>query len=340
MVPSVVGNYWQTAEPLIEAQGLVPRQRTEGLSSGWTTDRNVFPFVVRQSPEPGRFVAPGTWVICWVEYRGPGWGWDRTTVPDVVGMPLARALERVREAGLSVTSQSEAGGEGPLVVRVQSPPAGHRVVEDSRVHLLARHERPAAGPDVVRVGALVPNLIGRGRADAERALGSAGLVANWLGEPRGAVVYQQSPGGGVRLRPGSAVHVWLRAAPGPTSVVVPNVVGRPESQAAEVLRSARLSLVRASGPAGGRVVRQQPPAGFRVPVDSPVRVTLESAAVALEAVVPNVVGRTAAEANAMLSGAGLRARRLGRGSGRVIRQTPAGGSRLPRGAEVSLAFGK
>jgi beta-lactam-binding protein with PASTA domain len=341
MVPAVSGNYWSVAQDLIRAAGLHPRVRSEGLTSGSTIGpSNTFSFVTRQSPSPGQFVAPGTWVMCWVEARGHVRHWDYRTVPDVVGMTLSRAAERVRSTDLRVTSQMEQGGEGPLVVRMQTPPPGFHTVVDAHVHLLARHERPATGPSVARVGALVPSLIGRNRSDADRSLTAVGLRANWLGDPRGGVVYQQSPGGGERIPPGSPVHVWLRPAPAVTQTIVPNVVGRTETEANAMLRAARLVPARAAGPAGGTVVRQQPASGIRVPGDSVVNLTLAIRDSASEVVVPNVVGRSVAEAGAMLGTAGLRARRLGAGRGPVLRQSPRAGSRLPRGAEVALAFGK
>gem|GEM_PF-4303986 len=193
----------------------------------------------------------------------------------------------------------------------------------------------------------VPQLAGRTAADAIVRLALTGLGAA-LGEreesstvPAGRVI-RSVPAAGERVERGSWVQYILSRGP-PPGVTVPQLAGRTETEAVGLL--ARVGLNAASGapevssavPAG-RVIRSAPASGARVGRGSLVRYTLSRGV--LMATVPQLAGRTEAEATASLAEAGL-----GAGAdapedssavpaGRVIRSVPAAGARVGRGSLV------
>lgn len=128
-----------------------------------------------------------------------------------------------------------------------------------------------------------------------------------------------------------------------SEVIVPPLVNRTLVEAEELLTNAELRWtvtreVNESVPEGV-VFDQNPPAGTTVA--SGTEVALKVSAGVGEVDVPDVVGRTEAEATRILSGAGLGSRTEFRADnnveeGRVIIQNPPAGSRLPRREVVTI----
>jgi serine/threonine-protein kinase len=156
--------------------------------------------------------------------------------------------------------------------------------------------------------------------------------------PQG-VVFAQDPRGGAELEEGETVVIDVSS--GPAEVDVPNVVGLPFAQAEERLEEAGLRARRFnvfSEEPPGVVVAQDPAAGEQAAEDAAVRVNVSRGTGRVE--VPDVVGRTAAEAGSILRRAGLEARVVEVPSdepgGTVVAQSPAEGSEIARGERVRI----
>ncbi|MEX2543043.1 MAG: PASTA domain-containing protein [Trueperaceae bacterium] len=141
--------------------------------------------VIGQRPEPGERVDADAGLAIVVS-RGPEQA--QVTLPDLVGMPLERARQRLQELGIRRV-ESLAGGvsfDSPGTVSAQQPGAGEEVSSASPVvlsyNLSARQVVP------------VPSLVGQSADMASRLLRAAGLTVGELRYvdeaevPRGSVV--------------------------------------------------------------------------------------------------------------------------------------------------------
>jgi hypothetical protein len=248
-------------------------------------------------------------------------------VPDVRGRSLIQASQILRNEGFVVQSKAAAPGRGgtSLEVLEQTPAAGTAAAPGSRVTIVyAKPERT------------VPVLTGLLLDDALAELRSLGLVVGAVvGEASKRPpkeVLRQSPGAGAQLQAGTKVDLVYAEAP--PDVTVPNLVGSDMRSAIASLDRAGLTVTSRQAIATrdvppGQIVKQDPPPGRSVARGTGV--TLEYAASPL-VVVPDVSGRSVAEAFATLKAAGLAYRTVGQDShtaspGTVLRQSPAGGSR-------------
>jgi serine/threonine-protein kinase len=144
---------------------------------------------------------------------------------------------------------------------------------------------------------------------------------------------------------GSAVSVLVSS--GPAQVRVPNVVGESQTAAEAALTSAGLEVgsvsPRVSSQSAGSVLAQSPRGGTSLPSGSKVNLTVAQAPSAVT--VPDVVGQGEASAAAALGAAGLTPKIASQTTreqsqvGVVLRQSPAGGRRVRKGAAVTLAVG-
>jgi beta-lactam-binding protein with PASTA domain len=207
----------------------------------------------------------------------------------------------------------------------------------------------SCGVQAVPSVSTAPNVVGKTQTLAAADIATAGLLVGTISSlnsptvPAG-VVMSQLPGGGATVAQGSSVA--LTVSSGPSSVGVPNVVGKPQSTATSQISSVGLapSVTQVNDPAiaAGLVISQAPIAGTQVPPASGVALTV-SLGPAITTV-PNVVDRILAGAVNSIGGAGLN---LGTVSlvynatiadGHVISQTPAGGSSVSPGSFVNFVL--
>jgi eukaryotic-like serine/threonine-protein kinase len=191
----------------------------------------------------------------------------------------------------------------------------------------------------------VPALTGLPQAQAETRLARAGLKANPSqaaspSVPAGSVV-SQNPRPGSEVKKGSRVGIVVSSGPG--SVELPNVVGLPSAQALAKLQSLGLRPTTQSQPSTtkqGVVISTSPTPTARVPVGSPVTVTVSSGP--QQASVPEVVGSPLADAKSALKAAGLKAGAVtqqtsaGQPPGTVLSQSSPAGTLLKVGEAVEL----
>ena len=151
-------------------------------------------------------------------------------------------------------------------------------------------------------------------------------------------VIDQNPAADEFVDKGTTVTYTLSLGTHPTKV--PPIVGQPKSEAQSALQSAHLNPVFQpvdSDQPKGTVVSTDPPAGTKVARDSDVTVSISRG----PQKVPNVVGRTQAEAEQMIKDRGFTPQVSPDNSstetqGTVTGQTPAAGATLPQGSTVFI----
>jgi PASTA domain len=154
--------------------------------------------------------------------------------------------------------------------------------------------------------------------------------------------------------PPSGTYALVRGGPppGPGSVTVPDVVGRTDLDTAEgLIRAAGLvPLAGGDNATGnrGKVTSQSPAAGSKVTKGSSVTLTYTVGGGAADVTVPDVTGRTDLRtAEGLITKAGLKATAsaasvaASKGNkGKVTSQEPAAGTKVAKGATVTLVYTK
>ncbi len=327
-VPAVEGKQLDEATAALGDAGL--RARIVGSESDGAST-----VVSEQEPAAGETVARGSTVTLTI-----GAGEGTVAVPDVRGIPAARAFVRLDEAGLKPQSKRVDADAPSGEVVSQKPAPGAEVERGTTVILsVSRGERQVAVPDVR----------GLPEAEAVAALEEAGLDAavNRVpsGEAEGTVV-AQSPAAGERAARGSSVQINVSAGRTGTtagSVTVPDVVGLSQAAAAGRLRAAGLEVetnpVESSEPKG-RVIRQSPAAGGQRTRGAVVRIDVSDGVD-----VPDVAGEDEATATQRLEQAGFTVRVITQDTsdpaedGIVLTQSPPAGDRLAAAGRVTITVG-
>jgi serine/threonine-protein kinase len=204
----------------------------------------------------------------------------------------------------------------------------------------------------------VPLVEGLKQQAASARLKRAGLDAKVVNvaaqEPVGTVI-AQSPKAGARVHSGSAVQINVAgAAAGSTdttpttgTATVPNVVGTRDTEAVARIKMAGFraqSTAVSSDQPTGTVLTQSPAGGTVARRGTTVKLTVSGGA--RVRVVPNVVGRTEADASRSLRAAGFVARPVDRAvtdptqDGRVVEQDPGAGTRVQGSTEVLIFVGR
>lgn len=259
-----------------------------------------------------------------------------THVPGVLGLPQATAEARLKQAGFAVTSHQDFSPDVPKGSVIGTDPApGARVRTDASIALDV-----SKGPQ----HPTVPQVSGKTRAQAERAIKDAGLaVGKASTQPSDSVPAGRAvgtdPAAGTRLSPDTVVNLVLSSGPQP--IDLPNVVGEPIDQATGDLRDAgfqvRLSpdQVYSDQPAGS--VATQSPDTATAQKDATVTLTVSRGPQLFP--VPDVQGMSRKDAEAALKSAGFKTRvfDLGiLGHATVHDQSPGANSQAPKGTTITL----
>jgi serine/threonine-protein kinase len=278
-------------------------------------------------------------------------GDDKSTVPNVIGLRSAVAVQRIHDKDLDVTTITAQSKRPPDVVFAQRPGAGTQLGHGQTVVISISSGRLA-----------VPNVTSLPLQQAQQRLTSAGFASKVKRvastRPKG-VVLEQSPVAGVTAVSGTTVT--LTVSSGARPVVVPQVVGQSQGSAVNALTGAGLKPVLhnfASAKPAGIVVAQKPPAGKEVdkgstvslnistgtgPVTTTVATTTTTGGATTTAAnvrVPRVVDLAETPALRRLNTLGLLPavvfQRSNQPAGRVLSQSPAAGSSLRRGSRVRV----
>jgi penicillin-binding protein 1A len=140
---------------------------------------------------------------------------DAVRVPEVFGFPVKDAVRILEDAGFEV-EQVEEGSDTYPPGRVvgQDPPGGTKAPRGSTVVIQVSVKSDGEPePDM----AVVPDVLGMTRAQAEEALEDAGFEAEVIiqsesgddGNRRRGRVWKQSPPGGTEAEEGSRVTIWV-----------------------------------------------------------------------------------------------------------------------------------
>ncbi len=264
-------------------------------------------------------------------------------VPDVAGTPQSDAQTAIIGAGFTVgtVTQSYSLTVAAGSVISQDPAAGTLAPPDAAVNLIVSQGlQPVA----------VPNVVGMSQADAQAAILAAGFSVGNVVQGSSAtvpagLVMGQNPVAGAMALPGAAVE--LAVSQGPQPVAVPNVVGRTQSDAQAVITGAGFSVgttTQAYSPTvpAGSVIGQDPAAGTVMVPGTAVNFVVSQGPQPVA--VPDVAGKTQADAQAAITGAGLAVGAVTQQysdtvpEGSVVSQNPAAGTLLSPGAAVSLAI--
>ena len=189
----------------------------------------------------------------------------------------------------------------------------------------------------------VPTITGMTRDQAEQTVRDSNLrvgevtTATSADVARGRVISQE-PQAGESVPPRDRVDFVVSEGEAP--VELPNVVGQPKGDAAAQLRGVGLEVVlteRDVDDPPDEVVEMQPPAGTEVAAGSKVTLFWSDGPEA----VPDVVGRTEAQATQRIEEAGFKVSRVTDAtteatSGEVLQQSPNAGQTLDAGSVVTI----
>jgi beta-lactam-binding protein with PASTA domain len=250
-VPTVVGLGVEAAQRRLEEAGLVVR-----IAQGEHSRQVDEGVVLEVRPAEGTVVERGSRVVL-VPSAGP----PPVRVPDLIGRPLERARDLLRDAELRLgdvtRTYHETFGEGEIVR--QSVAARGEAPFGSAIDVVV-----SRGPDPIPV----PRLTGRLIEDAVALLEDAGFVVS-IGEAfsddvaRGRVI-SQDPGPRTDLQPGQTVSIVVSL--GPEEFQLPNFVGMSKDAAVARIRELGLvpQVVPVPGGDGSTVVSQLPASGATV----------------------------------------------------------------------------
>jgi serine/threonine-protein kinase len=262
--------------------------------------RSQMPFILTAF---GLLVALG--ILFFFLFRLLGGGETETeliAVPDLTGMTQEEAIQRLQadEFEWRIFLEPSDTEEAGFVTRTQ-PPFGEEVEVGSTIDVFI-----SSGIEEFPV----PPLIGQTLEDAERLLEEANLTLGTVEErpdPDRAegIVIEQTPSAGVEIGRDAPVNVVVST--GPELVIVPELTGLTEREAVAELTLLGLVATFSEENSGeveqGRVIRTDPVADTERQSGDTVLLVISQGPAPVE--VPNLIGLTPAQAEAILDDAGL-----------------------------------
>jgi beta-lactam-binding protein with PASTA domain len=359
-VPNVIGLREDAAAVRVHDRGLdvLPRTAPSNRPPG---------IVFAEKPGPGTQLDKGQTVTLFISS-------GRLAVPDVTGLPLTDAEQKLQARGFKVEVKRVASSQPKGIVLSQEPLAGVTAVSGTTVKLSV-----SSGVKPV----VVPRLVGQTQGAAVDALTKLGLkpvLQNVPSDKPAGTVVGQNPPADKEVDKGSKVILNVSTGTGPATttvatttgpttsttatttttttttttaagpVRVPRVVALAQTPALRRLNALGLRptvvYVRSSQPAN-RVVAQVPAPGRTLPRGTRVRVNVSTGPNPQPASpVPNVVGQVQATAVQNLRTAGFRVAVLNRPTsdqakdGAVVEQQPKAGTNIPAGLQVTIFVGR
>ena len=269
---------------------------------------------------------------------------ELVAVPQVTLKTQAEAEQLIRDSGLEPVIREEASTAEPGIVSRQTPAANEKVEAGSEVLLFVSRGTP---------GAEVPDVVGESEATARAELERAGFTVNVTEQPSrdqpDGTVLTQEPRAGETAPEGSAVSLVVSS--GTPTGQVPDVVNLPEDDARSRLQSEGFEVTvqreESASVERGRVISTDPEAGTDAELGSKVTMTVSSGPPEPETQrVPDVTGRSEAEAASILNNAGFTVAKRYQTvvteaeDGVVLDQNPAGGREAERGSTVVITIGR
>jgi len=168
------------------------------------------------------------------------------TLPNLVGKDKAEAIKILEDLKLHPMEEGPKFDENIPKNRVIShrPNPGSLVKEGRRVYLYISGGEPLISTPVLR---------GKTQRDAKITIERKGLILGEIKEEisefEANIVIEQDPEPGVNIERGSVVNLTVSVGPRRGKIRVPNIMGKPLTQAEKILRSNSLKL--------GRITYQQ-----------------------------------------------------------------------------------
>ncbi len=250
-VPDVIGQDVDAATQILDSKGFDVAIKAVPSAAA----RNQ---VVEQDPIPtdrgGGKAEEGSTITLSVS-SGPA----IVAVPDVAGLSVSDATNRLEKAGFKVTTRDQFSNSVAKGSTIGTEPAAGTQLSTSQVITLL----VSRGSNQVEV----PNVVGMDDQAALAALQDAGLsgvlVQRDSTEPEGKVV-NQSPGAGKLVARGSQVTVFASTG----AITVPDVVGQDRKTAVNALKKAGFTAAVTEQPTTdpaelNRVISEFPPGGSR-----------------------------------------------------------------------------
>lgn len=196
----------------------------------------------------------------------------------------------------------------------------------------------------------VPNVVGKSQADAVRALEDAGFTLGTVSSvysnqvPVGAIA-ASTPPAGTKAKKGSEVGLSINSGI-QGAVKVPMVTGVPQATAEDTLKQIELvpfvATAYSTTVTAGVVIAQVPSYGTYVAAGDQVVLQVSKGPAPKTVAVPNVTGKTQADATTAIENADLKAKVYSVYSstvakGKVIGQSPAASAKVTVGTEVGIA---
>jgi beta-lactam-binding protein with PASTA domain len=294
----------------------------------------------------------------------------KVAVPRVVGLKEQPALLRLAQLGLRPKEVYRPTRQPKGAVVSQKPKEATEVKKGSQVRIVIDSGAPKVA---------VPDLAGKSFPDARAALDKLGIDSARTpvtsDKPAGTVV-DQAPKPGAKLAKGSTVTLSVAkarpASPAPTTepqpttattaptttatqpaqpenATMPDVTQQTEAAAAKAMSDAGIlpSIVFIPGDDPlGTVEQQAKPAGTTMPYHSHVQINVSRGpGDKPDQQVPNVGGQTLDQAVAALNAASLRLIYVKypvfvrSKAGKIVQQSPLGGGKAPRNAQVLVFVG-
>ncbi|WP_061963226.1 Stk1 family PASTA domain-containing Ser/Thr kinase [Demequina aurantiaca] len=214
-VPSVRGLTEAEATKQLEAANLVVGETVEEDNKDFDEGR-----VFETDPAEGTDVQAGTTVILHVST-------GKVALPNLIGLQEDDARKQLTDLGLIPTVTDKEDDSKPAGEVLEQKPGAGEVDRNSTVELVVA-TAPTTTP--------VPNVVGQSRADAEQALGDAGLKstateATTDQQALDGKVVTQNPSANTEVKPGTNVAIvvgkYVAPQPNPTPTPTPSVTPAP-----------------------------------------------------------------------------------------------------------------
>jgi hypothetical protein len=293
-----------------------------------------------------KFQAETKYVNAGVEHTEFAISVDRQGVVSVVVLEGAVTLESTQKKWPTQTLRAREGA----VVRADQPPSRRERVPQAE---LDRTFEWARRVEAIALPAVVPNLSQQSLDDARRQLTAAGLqlgnIEKVAGQPLNIVVGQGTPAG-QHVRLGTRINLRVTG-----ESIVPDVRGMSSLEASFALGLASLQAGETTEEEGtggkpGKVVRQSPPPGTRVPPGTAVSLVIAAREARQptesterhegrgdRCTVPDVLSAGQNNARRVVEAAGLTLNVQQRIEGPPF-QNPKPGTQVPCGSAVDVAW--
>ena len=338
-VPPLVGSSKASALQKLLQAGLNGSAQGPAFGFGGTK-------VTGQSVAAGTQVAEGETIHFTYKYLG-GIGPLKVKVPSLLGKTKGQAAALLQAKGLNGQFNGPPFGIGGTKITAQNPAPNLLVPVGTTV--TAQYVF-VGGPPALQVP--VPDVLGKTKGQATFLLQAKGLHPQFVGPAFGlgiTKVTSQNPGPGTLVAPGTNVVVHYVFAGGlqPFKVKVPLLIGKTKAQAGAALQAVGLGATFVGpGPGFGlaKVVSQNPGVNVLVSAGTSVTVKLQyvGGGIGVKVAVPNLLGKTKAQALAALQAKGLAASfsgpQFGFGTTKVVGQNPNPGVLVNPGSAVNVTY--